>query len=88
MVQCLTTLVSAITINILINSCASFGPTEQNVSILDPTYQSPSDANFFEAQTILKDIASQNAKSAQELGKLPELQDSVDKKDLKTLRDM
>ena len=84
--QRLTFLITSLAILILISSCASFGPTEPNVSIIDPKNKSQSDANLVEAQTILYDIAAKNDLLARELGKLPELQDGVEQKDLEALR--
>jgi len=79
-------IVTALALTAILSSCASFGPTSPNVSIIDPEFSSSSDAIFAEAQTILKDIASQNELLARELGKLPEVQDGVDQDDLVALR--
>ena len=86
MKQRLTFLIIAFTICVLISSCASFGPTSPNVSIIDPEYDSLPDANFAEAQSILMEIAARNDLLAQELGKLPEVQDGIEQTDIEALR--
>ena len=86
MKQRLTFLILAFAILFLITSCASFGPTSPNVSIIDLEYDSSPDDKFVEAQAILDELSTQNDLLARELGKLPEMQEGIDQGDLEALR--
>lgn len=88
MVRYCISLLATIVIGFFSISCTASGPTRPNASILDPEYVSQTGVDTAEAQAILTSISSQNELLAQELGKLPELQDGVNQKDVEALKNI
>ena len=86
MTQRLKLAIVAIAIPIIFASCGSFGTTSPNISIIDHGYASQSDSQVAEAQAVLETMALKNNLLALELGKLPELQDGIDRTELDALR--
>ncbi len=72
-------------LGVLIAGCASFDRTRPNTSIFSAD-GSPLDDNAASAARLLTAIAERNALLFEELGKLPELQDSIDDRELAALK--
>jgi len=78
-------LIGLLVLSMLIAGCASFDRTQPNISILSAG-GSPLDDNAASAERVLAAIAERNALLFEELGKLPELQDSINDRELAALK--
>lgn len=72
-------------LSVLLTGCASFDRTQPNLSIFSAD-ASPPDDKAASAERLLTAIAKRNALLFEELGKLPELQDSIDDRELAALK--
>ena len=72
-------------LSVLIAGCASFDRTQPNISIFSAG-GSPLDDNAASIARLLTAIAERNALLFEELGKLPELQDGINDRDLTALK--
>ena len=82
----LARLLALLAVLVVAASCASLGTTRPNVSILDRDLPGLSSPNLIEARSILSYVEGRNRLLAAELGKLPELQDGIDARDIAALR--